>query len=105
MTIEPGKLRTCIESGAKALIVDAADMPMIADALEIADSCARADIESCCTARGEGDDYRAWWWDTSSTESEDDAMVAQALRYCEARGLIERHPTDAPLVRFKREAA
>lgn len=104
MSINPSKLRTCIEQGAKALIVDAADMPLLADAMEIADSCARADIESCCTARGDGDDYRNWWWDTSSADTEDETMIAQALRYCEARGLIERHPTDAPLVRFKEPA-
>lgn len=102
MTIDPARLRA-IAPG-QILTIDHSTAPMIADALEIADSCARADIESHCTARGEGEDYRGWWWDTSSAAPEDEDTVAQALRYCEARELLDRHSDDAALVRFKERA-
>lgn len=104
MTINPEKLRAAANCPEAFVAIDVKDAPMLADAMDIADSCARADIESHCTARGEGEDYRGWWWDTSSAEADDEAAVVQALRYCEARGLIIRHPTDAPLVRFKEGA-
>lgn len=100
MSITPEKLRELADRNCGP-VLRREELHMLADAMEIADSCARADIESSCTARGDGDDYRNWWWDTSSADAEDEEMIALSLRYLEARGLIERNPTDAPLVRFK----
>lgn len=99
MTLNPQKLRSL--SSGETFVGDEKDAPMIADALEIADSCARADIESYCKATGEGADYREWSWDTSTADEDDSEAIAQALRYLDARGLIERDTNRPELVRFK----
>lgn len=72
---------------------------MLADAVEIADSCARADIESRLLCA----DDNPQWWDTSTASEEDREMIGQAVRYLTARGLIERHPERVELVRFNKE--
>lgn len=80
---------------------------MLADAMEIADSCARADIESYCHAadKQEGDDYRGWWWDVDTLQAEERSTVDQALRYLDARGHIEYRAVQGKRhVRFKQEA-
>jgi hypothetical protein len=80
-------------------------LPVFADALEIADSCARSDIECNCECSGKG---AARWYralpdpDISPEENE---WLPQALRYLTARGLIERHPDNPDLVRFTERAA
>lgn len=76
--------------------------PMLADAIEIADSCARADIECHCTwehIKGER------WYDTRVTEERETEPIAQAVRYLEARGLLVRKPGQPELVRLDAEAA
>ena len=65
-------------------------------AYEIADSCARADIECNCP--------RKWvrWYDTSAVDVQEDAeCVDRALRYLDARGLIKHHAEDPTLVNFE----
>lgn len=75
---------------------------MLADAMEIADSCARADIESECRAEGEGGDFRNWWWNIESADPESRGMVDKSLRYLDARGLVEcRTENGKRLVRFR----
>ena len=73
--------------------------PMLADAVEIADSCARADIECHCRVVDTDDDLR--WYDTHVGAIEEWEAIAQAERYLTARGLIERHPEHGEWVRFK----
>jgi len=69
---------------------------VIADAVEIADSCARSDIE--CNLSGA---FADGWYDTTSGEPSDhEVWLEQALRYLGARGLIEHHPEYGHLVRF-----
>ncbi len=63
---------------------------MLADATEIADSAARADVESECMIADE--DGR--WFDLASYSPAPGSadLLTQSLRYLTARGLIERHP-------------
>lgn len=68
----------------------------LADAVEIADSCARADIE--CNV--EHVDVDGGWYDVTTCEDQDADIIAQATRYLTARGLIHRHADLAYLVRF-----
>lgn len=67
---------------------------LLADAIEIADSCARSDIE--CNLPGD----ETGCYDTTATKEDHDAWLAQSLRYLEARGLIERSPHARHIVRF-----
>lgn len=73
------------------------------DALEIADSCARSDIESFCEWNAAG---ATRWYDTSegAIHPADDHprnAVAQAVRYLGARGILIRHGASPHLVRFE----
>lgn len=73
---------------------------MMADALEIADPSARCDIESNCESHMVGE-HR--WWDTSRLDPDDEwaaTAIAQAVRYLDARGLIERDQKRPELVRM-----
>ena len=92
--IDPEKLRAAAEirNVTTWLSILASCGPMLADAIEIADSCARSDIECHCR----GDFERGY--DLASAEPEDSEMLVQAVRYLTARGLIER---DGEIVRFK----
>jgi hypothetical protein len=105
MSLTPQKLRAYYEMREHAQYppIPVTDCPMLADAMEIADSCARADIESYCTAVGEGDDFRFWWWDVDSIEKDERESVDQALRYLDARGLVEYRVGEKQhrLVKFK----
>lgn len=87
---------------------------MIADAITIADSCARADIECNCHISEIGDER---WHDTGvlatihgyqaigDADPETASMIRLALRYLDARGLVIRHPGKRELVRFPEAAA
>lgn len=78
--------------------VDAACGPTIADAIEIADTAARSDIESNCERHPDRLEY-----DLASVDPDDGwAMIAvpQAVRYLEARGLLERDAAEPQLVRL-----
>jgi hypothetical protein len=69
---------------------------IVAMAYELADSAARSDIE-CHT-------YLNWqhWHDTEVLKYLDDRKVVDfAVRYLDARGLIERRPDNPMLIRFK----
>lgn len=88
-------------------LVSPLDLPldlrqMLADAIEIADSCASADIECHCGIEflkvGDGSSTR--WCDLSRCDPEDEARIGQALRYLRARGRINQHPTRPELVNF-----
>lgn len=75
---------------------------MLADAIEIADSTARSDIERHFLRDDDG------WYNTDVTGDEKDfPWLPQILRYLTARGLIERMTGDnlgADLVRFVKRA-
>ena len=75
---------------------------MLADAIEIADSTARADIESEFLRNADG------WYDISPDASGiTPDWLLQILRYLTARGMIERMTGDnlgADLVRFVKRA-
>lgn len=90
-TITPGKLRAAATvRNATWLPILASCGPMLADAIEIADSCARADIECECLGN------HAEGYDLSTAEAGE--MVGQSVRYLMARGLIER---EGDVVRFR----
>jgi len=75
---------------------------MLADALDIADSAARADIELYCVAVTRGDET---WWNWENLDPVDGApYIEQAVRYLEARGLLERDGENANVVRIVDEA-
>lgn len=69
--------------------------PMLADALEIADVHAACLLESCTTPIFVNGKRR---WCDSSTDDGNPEDIEQAIRYLEARGLLERHPEKAHLV-------
>lgn len=72
---------------------------MLADALDGYDEAARSAIESNCGFFTEpsGDFYDTGDLDPSDDWAKD--AIPRAVRYLEARGLIERHPERAQLVR------
>lgn len=82
------------------LVPDAIDM--ISDAIEIADSSARSDVECHCpwTYLKEPDDTSSRWYDTDRIDPEDAEHIEQALRYLGARGRLNVHPTRPELVNF-----
>lgn len=88
------KLRADLNEGLIGRVIATDAAYMLADAVEIADSCARADIE--CNVHG----YDDGWHDTTNHDPEDTDAIVQALRYLGARGLIEHHPEHGHLVRF-----
>jgi hypothetical protein len=75
---------------------------MLQDAIDIADSSARADVECHCpwTYLKETDDASSRWYDTARIDPEDAAHLEQALRYLRARGRINHHPEQPHLVNF-----
>ena len=96
--ITPERLRLpAIEN--EVLMLPASCGPMLADAVEIADSCSRSDIECHCLGVDSDDDLR--WYDIRVTEACELDAIAQAVRYLTARGLIEFHPEHNEWVRFK----
>lgn len=73
---------------------------MLCDAIEIADSGARSDIETCCDWAGLP--YKGNWFDSTKCNGMDD-VVAKAIRYSEARGLLYRHSVNRDIVGFHPE--
>jgi hypothetical protein len=69
-------------------------------AQEIADDCARSDIESFCVKRSvDGLD----WFDTAIRFDDSDfarSAVRRAVTYLRLRGRVTSHPTQQALVRF-----
>lgn len=102
MSLTPAKLRACQASATRnhswaPIMVQ--DCPMLADAMEIADSSARADIE--CQCLGAGKDQIGNWWDTSTADAESKPMIEQSMRYLEARGLLIRKEGAPHIVTFR----
>lgn len=88
----------------------------IALAVEIADSCARSDIECNCPWRTVDDEAVpgeivrgvGQWYDTAPMTDEDACVtdrewLTQALRYLELCGMLIRNDTDPALVRVRDE--
>jgi hypothetical protein len=67
---------------------------------EIADSCARSDVECHCHAQHHSGRYYGQWYDLTTLEAEDVEIVGKSVRYLELRGLLKRHPEDRNLVGF-----
>lgn len=69
-------------------------------AVEIADECARSDIETMCPFQSiRGLD----WYDLNGMFDDDDAtrrLIDKAARYLRMRGRLVQHPTAEHLVRF-----
>lgn len=102
-SLTPDYLRSLAEAGDPAwLPVLASCGTVLADALEIADDCARSDIECNCPCwDGEGSDRH---YDTTPREDvapEENESIAQAVRYLTARGHIV---CTGALVRFTKAA-
>lgn len=70
------------------------------DAIEIADSCARADIE-CNVPKARDGTHGAHWYDTGQMGPEERDWLPQSLRYLEARGLLLRDAQNPAIVSFK----
>jgi hypothetical protein len=64
-------------------------------AIEIADDSAPALLESNLVPVTEGDDT---WYDLDSADADQKTELAGVLRYCEARGLVIRHPDKPNLI-------
>jgi hypothetical protein len=71
--------------------------PVLADALEIADDGARSTVEIEFVDLLIGD---MRWYDTKTADPDNAEWITQAVRYLEARGLIERRPGEEHLVRM-----
>lgn len=78
----------------------AKDCGMLADAMEIADSCARSHIECSCMHAG-GTPTKGLFWDTAQVAEEDKALIEQELRYLDSRGLLIRKDGAQHIVSFK----
>lgn len=98
-TLTPKALRELIASAQCAeIVISKAEAQLVADAIEIADSCARADIE--CNAEPafpEGEDVT--WYDMNNLDEWSTSAVRQAARYLTSRGLLDRHPCLPRLVK------
>lgn len=97
MKVTPDQIR----AEQRELTFTAAECAVIADALEIADSCARADIESMaihvCSEAGRR------WYDSARVypnEPESITVVGMAIRYLDARGLLIRYRGEPHIVSF-----
>lgn len=81
----------------------ASDCAMLADAVELADSAARSDIECYCDWAGLP--FVGRWFDTSKRNPPEAADIAavveQAVRYLDARGLLIRDDKRPEVVSFK----
>lgn len=75
------------------------DAAMFADAIEIADSTARSDIEGHFLRNDDG------WYNLALIPDESFSDWLPQIEHClTARGMIERHPENANLVRFVKRA-
>lgn len=98
--ITPDKLRAAALTGAPFAAVSSTDCDLLADAMEIADSCARSHIECTCMHAG-GTPTTGLFWDTSQVAPEDRPWIDQELRYLDRRGLLIREPGEPHIVSFK----
>ena len=81
------------------LAIMALDQPdILRDAIAIADSCSRSDIE-CNFQKGDHG-----WYNTAADAELNEPWLPQCLRYLDARNLIERHPDAPHCVRFIKAA-
>lgn len=96
---------------ARALGITEQTAEMLSLQAQLAYSAARSDIETCCAWAG---DAPGRWYDTSNVLDNDPESIADALRYLDLRGLIERHDNgvwvrvreeDAPVVDAGKVAA
>lgn len=78
-----------------------ADAAMLVDAVEIADSSARADIECNVPFDHDGAGTGAHWYNLDRAADEDAEAIAQAERYLEARGILLRDAKRRRVVSFK----
>lgn len=122
MSITPDKLRAsyaAYERDPKTTTwapVMSSDCAMLADAMEIADSCARADIENNCPGRRGDSALSVIWYDIRyfrpkwidgepvelhKAEPEDRSLIEQAVRYLDARRTLLRMDGSPHLVSFK----
>lgn len=68
---------------------------------EIAYCTSRTDIECMCACAGGGPDKGGWWWRIDRVAVKDDRQwVDRAVRYLEARELLERDPGNTNRVRI-----
>lgn len=79
------------------------DSKMLSDAIDIADSTVRSDIESFCRTLDLAEvtvdaSVVRTWYDTSDPKHGE--WMPQYLRYADARDLLIRHPQQPHLVRF-----
>jgi hypothetical protein len=89
-TLDVAELRRMAEGGLpRYFTFDHEGLRFLADALEIADSTARADIECNLPYEGEG---ATIWYDTTRVASDDTYIIDQAVAYLEARGNLTRKP-------------
>lgn len=77
---------------------------MLADAINVADSACRADIE--CECRHVGSHDAGHWYDTTQYDPtkynpEIGAVIAIAVRYLEARGILIRKEGEPHVVTFR----
>jgi len=91
-TLDPKGLRALLASVDSPHIHIGADkISIVADAIEIADSCARADIE-CNVEPIFPEVGPVTWYDLDNIDEYSGEPIDQAVRYLEARGLLDRHP-------------
>ena len=100
MTISPEKLRSALEVDSAFVAIEKRDVQVLIDALEIADSCARSDIESFCGPIVNAK-WQQEWWNVQEAGADEREMVDRAVRYLEARGLLERKDGEPHLVRVR----
>jgi len=95
------RLRACRDSTAPVVFAPdcTSEVRMLIDAIEIADSCARADIE--CNCSWFENPQGVWWYDLDTADATAQSAVAQAVRYLGARGRIERDAKDNNFVRIR----
>lgn len=104
--ITPEKLRACVASATRNhqwAPVTVQDCPMLADAMEIADSCARSDIESFCNGVGHAPAGHRQY-DIHAVVPDEPIVketVAIAVRYLEARELLIRQEGAPHIVSFR----
>lgn len=97
-TLSPEWLREVAENPDAVFLVVEPKISMLADALEIADSSARSDIECFCLRVDEDDTH---WYSLRSATDDDRQWTEIGARYLDARGLLVKHPTREGLVRFQ----
>lgn len=106
MSINPDKLRASAKTAKYSTwaAVRSDECDMLADAMDIADSCARSHIECTCMHAG-GTPTTGLFWDTAQVPPEDVPLIEQELRYLDSRGLLIRKEGAPHIVSFKEPQA